>query len=134
MSQITPACTQALTWAFLWGQRTTQRNLYFSFTFNGRGSRSSQRCAALQWQAAVLQHWRRGVCGVWRFSSLITALNVAYDVKEGRPYWKKRLVALGPTLLTGIMPTVVLSAVALVPQVGSWIAENLNVSDAFLRT
>jgi membrane protein len=68
------------------------------------------------------------------FASLITALNVAYDVKEGRPYWKKRLVAVGLTLLTGIMLTIVLAAVALGPHVGTWISKSLNISDAFFRT
>ena len=32
------------------------------------------------------------------FSSLIGLLNIAYDVPEGRPYWKTRLVAFGLTL------------------------------------
>ena len=67
------------------------------------------------------------------FSSLITALNVAYDVKEGRPYWKKRLVAFGLTLLTGAMLTIVLAAIALGPEVGTWITTRLKVSDFFLR-
>lgn len=68
------------------------------------------------------------------FTSLITALNVAYDVKEGRPYWKKRLVAFGLTLLTGAMLTIVLAAVALGPEVGTWITARLKLSDFFLRS
>lgn len=67
------------------------------------------------------------------FSSLITALNIAYDVKEGRPYWKKRMLALGLTLLTGAMLTVDLAAVALGPEVGTWITSKLKISDFFLR-
>lgn len=67
------------------------------------------------------------------FASLISALNVAYDVNEGRPHLKKRLVAFGLTLLTGVMLTIVLAAVALGPDVGSWISTRLHISDAFLR-
>jgi membrane protein len=66
------------------------------------------------------------------FASLITALNVAYDVREGRPYWKKRLVAFGLTLLTGAMLSIVLAAVALGPQAGSWVSAKLNISAFFL--
>jgi membrane protein len=44
---------------------------------------------------------------LWAASSgaaaLIDALNVAYDVEEGRPYWKKRLVALAMTIVLGFL-------------------------------
>src|SRR5690348_7833659 len=33
------------------------------------------------------------------FSAMIEALNVAYDVREGRPYWRTRLLAIGLTFL-----------------------------------
>ena len=67
------------------------------------------------------------------FASLITALNVAYDVGEGRPYWKKRLVAFGLTILTGILVAIVLVAIALGPEFGSWLADKMHVSGLFFR-
>jgi membrane protein len=36
-------------------------------------------------------------------AALIDALNTAYDVEEGRPYWKKRLVALALTIALGFL-------------------------------
>jgi membrane protein len=67
------------------------------------------------------------------FASLITALNVAYDVGEGRPYWKKRLVAFGLTILTGMMVAIVLVAIALGPEFGSWLADKIHASGLFFR-
>lgn len=67
------------------------------------------------------------------FASLITALNVAYDVGEGRPYWKKRAVAFGLTLLTGVMVAIVLVAVALGPEFGAWLAGKTHATGLFVR-
>ncbi len=67
------------------------------------------------------------------FASLITALNVAYDVGEGRPYWKKRLIAFGLTVLTGIMVAIVLVAIALGPEFGTWVADKLHITGLFFR-
>jgi membrane protein len=39
---------------------------------------------------AVLSLW----AGAGMFGSLISALNVAYDVKESRPWWKQKLIAI----------------------------------------
>ncbi len=65
------------------------------------------------------------------FVSLITALNVAYDVGEGRPFWKKWMVAFGLTLLTGAMVTLLLVATALGPQIGATVAGKLHVGELF---
>lgn len=37
------------------------------------------------------------------FNALTGALNRAYDVAEGRPWWKSRLVAIGMVLVSGIV-------------------------------
>lgn len=37
------------------------------------------------------------------FSSLINALNVAYDVQETRPWWKQKLIALAAVVVAGIV-------------------------------
>jgi membrane protein len=67
------------------------------------------------------------------FSSLITVLNVAYDVHEARPYWKKELVAVGLTLLTGVMTVIALVSMVLGPRFGSWIADHTYMGPAFAR-
>lgn len=36
-------------------------------------------------------------------TGLMDALNSAYDVKEGRPFWKVRLIALGLTVALGVL-------------------------------
>ena len=37
------------------------------------------------------------------FSALIDALNAAYDVKDTRPWWKKKLIAMASVLVTGLI-------------------------------
>ena len=37
------------------------------------------------------------------FSSMIEALNIAYDVREERPFWKTRPLAIGLTFLIGML-------------------------------
>jgi membrane protein len=66
------------------------------------------------------------------FDSLISILNIAYDVPEGRPYWKRRLTALGLTLLTGVMVLLALVATVLGPQFGAWLAERAPVGQLFV--
>jgi membrane protein len=68
-----------------------------------------------------------GVAGaLWSSSaalvSIVGALNRAYDIEEGRPWWKVRLVAIGLTLA---MAVIVLVALALV-LVGPTLAEALG--------
>ncbi len=54
--------------------------------------------------------------------SIVGALNRAYDIDEGRPWWKVRLVAMGLTVATAV---IVLVALALV-LVGPTLAERLG--------
>ena len=65
------------------------------------------------------------------FTAMINVLNLAYDVREGRPYWKKRVVAIGLTLLTGMGAGIALVAIALGPQFGNWLASRVHVAWAF---
>lgn len=63
--------------------------------------------------------------------AIIDTLNNAYDVQEGRPWWKVRLTAI---LLTIGMATFILVAFALVllgPTMATGIAESTNLSPAF---
>jgi membrane protein len=68
-----------------------------------------------------------GVAGaVWSSSaalvSIVGAVNRAYDIDEGRPWWKVRLVAIGLTLGVALLVLVALSLVL----VGPTLAENLG--------
>lgn len=67
------------------------------------------------------------------FSSLIGLLNIAYDVPEGRPYWKTRLIAFGLTLLTGLMVVLALTMTVLGPDFGRWLAERFAIAGLFAR-
>jgi membrane protein len=65
------------------------------------------------------------------FASLIAILNIAHDTPETRPYWKKRVIAFGLTLLTGLMVTALLISIALGPEFGKWLATKIHVSWLF---
>src|SRR4029078_6262625 len=57
-----------------------------------------------------------GVLGaLWSSSaalvSIVTAINRAYDITEGRPWWKVRLVAIGLTVAVAVLVLVALSLV-----------------------
>lgn len=70
-----------------------------------------------------------GIAGaIWSSSAatvaIIDALNHAYDVSEWRPWWKRRLVALGLTMALAILVVVSLALVLIGPaaalRIASW--------------
>ena len=64
-------------------------------------------------------------------AALMDALNSAYEVKEGRPFWKARLVALGLTVAICVL---VIGGAALITfgdQFARWLAAWLGVGDQF---
>jgi membrane protein len=65
------------------------------------------------------------------FSAMIEALNVAYDVQEGRPFWKTRSLAVLLTLVVGALVTVLLFAMIFGPHWGGALAARLNLSPLF---
>jgi membrane protein len=75
------------------------------------------------------------LAALWTSSSAITAivdgLNRAYDVEEGRPYWKVRLIAI--FLTVGISLFIIFSLVLLTfgPQIGGWIADQVGLGRVF---
>ena len=59
------------------------------------------------------------------FSTLIHALNVAYDVKDTRPWWKKKLIAVASVIGIGV---VILTSTVLIlggETLTAWIADRL---------
>jgi membrane protein len=65
------------------------------------------------------------------FSSMIEALNVAYDVPETRPWWRTRLLALQLTLVIGIFFVVALAVMVVGPQFGGWLATKIGLGSIF---
>lgn len=53
--------------------------------------------------------------------SIVGALNRAYDIEEGRPWWKVRLVAIGLTFGLALTVLVALSLVLLGPALADWL-------------
>jgi membrane protein len=75
------------------------------------------------------------LAALWTSSSAVTAivdgLNRAYDVEEGRPYWKVRLIAI--FLTVGITLFIIFSLILLTfgPQIGGWIADQVGLGSVF---
>jgi membrane protein len=65
------------------------------------------------------------------FSALIAALNIAYDVPEARPFWKRRLVAFALTFLTGTLVALALLALVLGPRFGLWLTSQVGMDPLF---
>jgi membrane protein len=55
--------------------------------------------------------------------SIVGALNRAYDIEEGRPWWKVRLVALGLTVALAVLVIVALSLVLAGPSAARHLGE-----------
>jgi membrane protein len=62
------------------------------------------------------------------FSAAIEALDIAYEVEEGRPFWVTRPLAVGLTFLVGALLLVALGVMIVGPQFGTWLAESANLS------
>ena len=75
------------------------------------------------------------LAALWTSSSALTAiidsLNRAYDVEEGRPFWKVRLIAMGITI--GLSTFIVGALVLLTfgPQLGRWVADLVGLGRVF---
>jgi membrane protein len=57
-----------------------------------------------------------------------TALNLAYDVKETRPFWKTQALAIAVTILGAVLVPLSVTAFALGGTAGQWIADHLGVA------
>jgi membrane protein len=66
--------------------------------------------------------------------SIITTLNAAYDIMEGRPWWKVRLTAIGLTIGISIFILASISLVLLGPTLAEHLATRLNLGTAFKWT
>jgi membrane protein len=66
------------------------------------------------------------------FAAMIEALNIAYDVRDDRPFWKTRSLAVGLAFLTGALLLVALSVMVVGPRFGQWLAGKVHLSGLFV--
>jgi membrane protein len=60
------------------------------------------------------------------------ALNLAYDVKESRPFWKTEAIAFGMTLGGALLAVVGIAALAAGGDLGLWVAERLDIGREYV--
>jgi len=68
-------------------------------------------------------------CGV---DAIRRVLNLAYDVKESRPFWRTQLLALGMTVGGGLLVLVALAVVVGGGSAGLWVARHLQFAEGYV--
>jgi membrane protein len=66
------------------------------------------------------------------FASAIEALNIAYEVEEGRPFWVTRPLAVGLTFMVGLLLLIALAVMIMGPHFGQRLADHLRLSWLFV--
>ena len=66
------------------------------------------------------------------FSAAIEALNIAYEVKDDRPFWKTRPLAVELAGITGALLLTALSVMIVGPRFGEWLAGRVHLSSVFV--
>jgi membrane protein len=64
-------------------------------------------------------------------ASVLSALNVAYDLEDRRPWWKRRLIAIVLTVGFSIFILLGLLLMVFGPKIGGWIADWLGLGSLF---
>jgi membrane protein len=67
-------------------------------------------------------------------TSIIDTLNTAYDIEEGRPWWKVRLTAIGLTVGVALFILVSFALILVGPTVAQWIADTTRFGNVFVWT
>ncbi len=67
-------------------------------------------------------------------TSIIDTLNAAYDIEEGRPWWKVRLTAIGLTIGVSLFILISFALILAGPSVGQWIADQTQLGNVFVWT
>ena len=66
------------------------------------------------------------------FGSLMDALNIAYDVNETRPWWKKQILRISALLVAGGVMIVATYVFLDGERVANWMDSKFNIGDAFV--
>jgi membrane protein len=64
-------------------------------------------------------------------SAITTSLNVAYDLKDSRPWWKQRLTAIGLTIALSILIILSLLLVVTGSGIADWLASTFGLGSTF---
>ena len=71
---------------------------------------------------------------LWSGSAIITtlmdALNRAYDIEDRRPWWRKKLIAVGVVALAGIVMILASAMMLAGPQISDWLGDSLRLGGA----
>lgn len=102
------------------GQAMDQINSVLDELQTPRGGLLSLGIALAIWSAAA------GVL------ALVDALNVAYDVKERRPAWRRYALSIGFTIAMGFVLAAAAGLMVLGPQAAGWVAQRLGIEQAFV--
>ena len=63
--------------------------------------------------------------------AVTTSLNAAYDIKEGRPWWKVRLIAIGLTIALAVFFLLSFTLVLAGPTMAEYLGRTLHLGGAF---
>lgn len=66
------------------------------------------------------------------FAATIEALNMAYEVKDDRPFWKTRPLAVGLAIVIGFLLMIALSVMIVGPKFGEWLAGRVHLTSVFV--
>ena len=66
------------------------------------------------------------------FAAIIEALDTAYQVKDDRPFWKTRPLAVGLVFIVGALVLISLSVMVVGPRFGEWLAGRIHLSGLFV--
>jgi membrane protein len=108
MGRLLPQDTMKLVYSVLGDVLASHRGTWLSFGMLG-----------LVWTASAA------------FDSMIEALNIAYDVKDDRPFWKTRLLAIALAAIIGSLLLTSLGVMLVGPRFGDWLAGRLGLSAVF---
>lgn len=108
MGRLLPQDTMKLVYSVLGDVLASHRGTWLSFGMLG-----------LVWTASAA------------FDSMIEALNIAYDAKDDRPFWKTRLLAIALAAVIGTLLLTALGVMLVGPRFGEWLATRLGLSVVF---
>ena len=66
------------------------------------------------------------------FAAAIEGLNVAYDAKQTRTFWRTRPLAMALTLVIGVLLLVALATMIVGPHFGEWLVSRIHLSQVWL--
>jgi membrane protein len=76
------------------------------------------------------------VVALWSASAAVRmtmhALNVAYDVEEERPAWKRYPLSIFYTILLAVLIIVAVGLMLIGPQIAQWLAQQIGLGSAFV--